>query len=47
MEVYQKKLLNPSTKMQIPVNCTTPGRSESNDSISCGNIGANARGPKP
>jgi hypothetical protein len=46
-DTYQKKLLNPRTRMQMPVNCTTPARSELNVSISCGNIGANASGPNP
>jgi hypothetical protein len=45
--MYQKKLLNPKTKMQTPVNLTTAARSASKDSISCGNMGARASGPSP
>jgi len=44
---YQKKLLKPSTKIQTPVNCTTPARSDLKDCISWGNIGARANGPIP
>lgn len=44
---HQRKLLKPSTRIQTPTNCTTPARSVSNVSISCGNIGGSASGPKP
>jgi hypothetical protein len=46
-KTHQKKLLNPKIRIQMPVNCTTPARSELNVSMSCGNIGANASGPNP
>lgn len=39
------KLLNPRTRMVMPVNCATPLISESNSFISCGKTGAIARGP--
>ena len=41
------KLLNPRTKIQIPVNCTASGNVQSKLSIKAGNIGASASGPKP
>ena len=44
---YHMKLLKPKTKIHTPVNWTAPARSVSNASMSCGNMGAKARGPKP
>lgn len=41
------KLLNPRTRIQTPVNWTAPARSVWNVSMSAGNMGARARGPKP
>ena len=41
------KLLNPKTKIQTPVNCTASPSVQRNSSMSAGNIGARASGPKP
>ncbi len=46
-KAYQIKLLNPKTKIVMPVNCTTLGRSDLNSRASWGNMGAIARGPNP
>jgi hypothetical protein len=44
---HQKKLLNPSTKIHTPVNCTASAKLQLNASINAGNAGANANGPNP
>lgn len=41
------KLLKPRTRIATPVKRTTPARSASNASMSAGNMGARASGPKP
>ena len=41
------KLLNPKTRIETPVNCTTLGKSDLNSWASIGNMGAMASGPKP
>lgn len=41
------KLLNPSTKMHMPVNWMACARSHSKASIRAGNMGERASGPKP
>lgn len=46
-ETYQMKLLNPSTRIAIPVNWTTSVRFEWKASINWGNIGAKDKGPMP
>ena len=46
-ETYQTKLLNPSTRIQIPVNCTASAKLQLKASINAGNAGANANGPIP
>lgn len=44
---YQIKLLNPSTKIHTPVNCTASAKLQLKLSIKAGNIGARDNGPKP
>ena len=39
--------MNPKTRIETPVNCTTLGKSDLNSCASMGNMGAMARGSKP